>query len=204
MRKSLQRTRRWARHGCLARVDLPARRAPSAAALHCALAIVNLRGLAEALDDFVLSSFCRVTFYDVRMLEPSSSTFVASGSLETVVVGTLSGRVLLVVEDEQLIALHLAEILESAGALVVVATSLPAAIAAVDGNTNIEAAVVDRWLGVADSAALCDRLRSRGIPFAIHTAYTKPSDRVWGEALYLQKPTRPELLVAAVEALLEK
>ena len=74
----------------------------------------------------------------------------------------LSGRSILVVEDEPLIALDLRQSLESAGAYVFAATQLPHALQ-LAGHPDLSAAVVDYRLGQGDSTAICSLLEQREI-----------------------------------------
>lgn len=114
---------------------------------------------------------------------------------------SLAGRSILVVEDEPLIAMDLAQIFREAGARVVVATSLPTALDAVK-NGALSAAILDHALGDDDSASVRAHLVALGIPFAIYSAYPKPDGA--GDYVHLNKPALPADLLAAVEGLLAR
>ena len=118
----------------------------------------------------------------------------------------LQGRRVLIVEDEALVAMMVAEGLSDAGAEVVgPASSVNKAMgliecAATDGRLN--AAVLDFNLGGAAVSPVADRLAALGVPFVYATGYGKSCDR--GEhaaAPVLAKPFDLDALVTAVEGL---
>lgn len=113
----------------------------------------------------------------------------------------LAGQVILVVEDEFLIALDLRMALESAGATVVYAQSRDAVQAAED--PAITAAVLDARPGSSDYRPVARRLRARNIPFLFYSTHP-PADTttVRGARIFL-KPGRTEDIVAAVSVLLQ-
>jgi CheY-like chemotaxis protein len=90
----------------------------------------------------------------------------------------IDGCVVLVLEDEPLVGLEIADLLTSAGAQVKLAGTLADAMASVDG-LKISAAIVDINLGGQDCSVLCKRLSQRRIPFAFYTGYTAAPDG-WG------------------------
>jgi DNA-binding response OmpR family regulator len=81
----------------------------------------------------------------------------------------LSGCAILVVEDEALIALHIADAFECAGARVVTSHSLKTALQLFEAE-DWSAAVLDHILGDEDSSPLCHRLTERNIPFVLYSA----------------------------------
>ena len=85
--------------------------------------------------------------------------------------GNLSGRKILAVEDEHLIAMDLQDILESWGCTVIgpVATS-QAALDLIKTDLP-DAAVLDVNLNGETSEPIADALRSGGCPFLVMTAY---------------------------------
>ena len=113
----------------------------------------------------------------------------------------LAGRSILVVEDEGLIALDIADAFERAGASVTTASTLRDATRAVEADGL--SAVIDHRLGSDDSAALRVRLKERGVPFVIHTGFDKLSELVPADEPQVTKPARPEVLVTAVAGLLQ-
>ena len=114
--------------------------------------------------------------------------------------GSLDGSVILIIEDELLIALDLELMLADHGAQTVTVNSLVTALTAVEAP-EISAAIVDHVLGDGDSSDLYRRLAERGVPFLIHTA----KNHLTGPCTHaerLDKPTSPEVLLAAVQRLL--
>ncbi len=106
---------------------------------------------------------------------------------------TLSGRTLLLVEDEPIIALDIASAFTDAGASVTIAATLDEAIRLVEQG-GWSAAVLDFG---GDSNPLCASLRDRGIPFILHSGHGHPGDACLG-GMVIPKPADPECLVAAV------
>jgi CheY-like chemotaxis protein len=112
----------------------------------------------------------------------------------------LVGRPILVVEDEPLIAMDVAQWLETAGASVLLARTLSDALRRVE-VPDLAAAVLDHRLSDGDSSQICDRLDARSIPFVVYSGYPK-RDGPCGEGKQVSKPVRPEELVVAVVDLL--
>src|SRR5262245_23449938 len=112
----------------------------------------------------------------------------------------LSGRRVLVVEDEPLIALEIAQALTSAGASVLVAKTLDEGLRQAEQD-DLSAAVLDLVLGANDGAALCARLRERGIPFVIYSGRTDiPTGCEPGA--FVSKPAHPHALMQAIVSVL--
>ena len=82
----------------------------------------------------------------------------------------LSGRSILIVEDEPLIALDIVENFRNAGASVMAAHRLSDGLR-LAGHPDLSAAVVDLGLSDGEGTALCERLKERGIPFVLHSGY---------------------------------
>src|ERR1700682_6117457 len=112
----------------------------------------------------------------------------------------LTGRCILVVDDEPLIALDIAETFRSAGARVVISTSLRTAVLSVQ-DADLSAAILDHRLLDGDSTPLCEDLKARGIPYALYTGYAQPGG-VCRESLHISKPARAEALLEAIEGLI--
>ena len=108
----------------------------------------------------------------------------------------LDGLTFLVVEDEPLIAMDIATVLEDEGAKVTTTNTLKHAMLLAE-HDGLAGAIVDHSLGDGDSAALRTRLKERGIPFLVHSGY-----EVEGEP-YLAKPATTEQLVEALKRLVE-
>lgn len=114
----------------------------------------------------------------------------------------LSGRRVLVVEDEPLVALELKAALDAAGAETVTASSVSAAGARMDAP--ISAAVLDVNLGDGMVYPVARQLRRRGLPFLFATGYQPdaviPADL--REVPVLQKPVDSTRLVETLAAML--
>jgi DNA-binding response OmpR family regulator len=117
-------------------------------------------------------------------------------------MGTLGGHSILVVDDEPLIALGVMDALSDAGADVVTAHDLNAALeAAVKGG--VSAAILDVQIGSSDCAPICAALRSQQVPFMFFTGSDNHDLlREWATVPTLAKPTGEAELVANVAALL--
>jgi CheY-like chemotaxis protein len=111
----------------------------------------------------------------------------------------IDGCTVLVLEDEPLVGLEIAELLTDAGAHVVSAGTLADAIATVD-RLKISAAILDINLGGQDCSVLCQHLSQRRIPFAFYTGYTAAPDG-WSQVPLISKPASGELIVKTVERL---
>jgi DNA-binding response OmpR family regulator len=118
----------------------------------------------------------------------------------------LTGKRVLVVEDEVLVSMLVEDELRHAGATVLgPAPSVGDALrlveaAAADGG--ISAAVLDINLDGKHVASVADRLAALGVPFLFATGYGETCDTRGHEtAPVLSKPFSPERLVVIVEAL---
>jgi CheY-like chemotaxis protein len=87
--------------------------------------------------------------------------------------GKITGRRVLIVEDEYLIAIDLVATLESLGFEVVgLAGSVAEALTLLESNGDrLDAAVLDINLGYERSYPVADRLRAQGVPFVFTTGY---------------------------------
>jgi DNA-binding response OmpR family regulator len=112
---------------------------------------------------------------------------------------TLGGALVLVAEDEPLIAMDIADAFALAGAMVISCATLEEALAVAD-HPNLSAAVVDHVLGDGDSSALCQRLKDRNVPFVVYTGLGDLHGAcAAGE--HVKKPQKPEVLVSMVAEL---
>ena len=114
----------------------------------------------------------------------------------------LSGRSVLIVEDEPLIAIEIAEALTSAHATVVVAATLQDGMRLAEHPT-LSAAVVDLILGRDDAGALFKRLTARGVPCIIYTGYVDIPAGCTPSAI-VRKPARTEALLRALAQVLAR
>ncbi len=118
----------------------------------------------------------------------------------------LTGKRVLVVEDEAVVSMLVEDELRDAGA-----TVLGPAPTVGDALRLIEAAAADGGLGAAvldinldgrHVGPVADRLATLGVPFLFATGYGENCDTGGhGTAPVIAKPFAPERLVAAVEAL---
>jgi CheY-like chemotaxis protein len=112
----------------------------------------------------------------------------------------MSGLRVLVVEDEPLIALALADLLEDLGCEVVGPACNLQEAEALGREAAVDGAILDVSLGQDKVFPVADILSERLIPFAFTTGYgeagVRPSDR---QRPILQKPYDPERLKAIVQ-----
>ena len=112
----------------------------------------------------------------------------------------LSGRSVLVVEDESLIAIGLKELFETEGAIVDLASTPHDALRLVD-EVVFSAAVLDFGSAGDDTAPLCRALRACSIPFMYYTGYDDLDERSSGPPV-LAKPASAEALITTIAQLL--
>lgn len=87
---------------------------------------------------------------------------------------SLAERLILVVEDEYIVAMDLAQSLEELGAIIVgPAGSVEGALALVMAGTPIDAALLDVNLGREWVYPVADVLQARGVPYVFATGYEK-------------------------------
>jgi DNA-binding response OmpR family regulator len=113
----------------------------------------------------------------------------------------LTGHKILLVEDEPLIALDIAEGLQAAGASVLTAYTLRDGLRFVS-EPDLSAAILDFGLSDGEAQALCERLDERRVPFILHTGYAK-ADVQCGSGVVVSKPATPQELVSTVQKLLQ-
>lgn len=114
----------------------------------------------------------------------------------------LVGCSILVVEDEPLIALDVAQGLEAAGARVLTARRLSDALMMAE-DPALSAAVLDHDLNEGDSSAVCNRLKERNVPFVLYSGFSK-IDGACSEGELVYKPVHPQVLVVTVARLLKR
>ena len=115
-------------------------------------------------------------------------------------MGQLSNTCVLVVEDEFLIALELAAIVEDAGGAAVVAASLGEAEACLGEGGPFHAAILDVRLGKEEVFPVADDLTARGTPFVFHSGHARREvlcERYEGVTV-LPKPTTASRLLSAL------
>jgi DNA-binding response OmpR family regulator len=114
---------------------------------------------------------------------------------------TLAGHLLLVVEDEALVALDIADAFKSAGADVIIARTLEDAMQQAE-TWNFTAAVIDHALhdGVTTSD-VCAKLKEREIPFIVYSGFSK-LEGACADGELVHKPASPAMLVATLQGVL--
>ena len=112
----------------------------------------------------------------------------------------LTGRLVLIAEDEPLIALDLTQAFEDEGAWVIRARTLKEALAGVEDRA-LSVAILDQALSDGDSAQICGRMRERNIPFITYSGYDHPRGPCLG-GVHIRKPASMSLLVTTVKGLL--
>jgi DNA-binding response OmpR family regulator len=113
---------------------------------------------------------------------------------------TLSGRSILIAEDEPLIAMDIAEAFKDAGATTVVTSTVHHALVLVE-HDDLSAAVLDHALHDGDSSPLCQRLNQRKLPFVIYSGLGKLHGAC-AKGEHIRKPENPQMLVSMVERLI--
>jgi DNA-binding response OmpR family regulator len=116
------------------------------------------------------------------------------------ITSRLSGRSILVTEDEILIALELSELFEAQGAKVSIASTPAHALHLVE-QLVFSAAVLDCGPGESNDAELCRALGVYGVPFMFYTGYDDLDGRPSG-APVVTKPASGLVLVDTVIQLL--
>ena len=116
--------------------------------------------------------------------------------------GPLSGRLILIVEDEPLIALDIIKELRAAGARVLSAGYMEFGLYTTD-HPDLSAAVVDLHLRDGSGTEICRRLQHRKIPFIVYTGY--PGMLVaghWPDVPVISKPAHPGQIICELERVL--
>ena len=114
--------------------------------------------------------------------------------------GSLTGRLILVAEDEPLIALDITLAFEEEGASVIGAHTLDEALRGVE-NPALSAAILDHALSDGDTTRVCQRMKERNIPFVTFSGYDDLVG-IYREGPHVKKPASISVLVAAVKGLL--
>ena len=114
--------------------------------------------------------------------------------------GSLTGRSILIVEDEPLIVMDISQAFEDAGAELTTTNTLRHALLLVE-HDGLSAAILDHSLGDGNSSLLYARLKERGIPFLIYSGWERVEGACTG-APHISKPASNQVLLAAVEDLI--
>ena len=115
----------------------------------------------------------------------------------------LDGMRVLVAEDNVILSMHLAGLLEDAGATVMGPFPFAEeALGALDAETP-DAAMLDFELGEGSSAPIAERLAQEGVPFAFFTSHEAADLKPWSDtAPVLAKPADQEGVLSVMSALL--
>jgi DNA-binding response OmpR family regulator len=114
---------------------------------------------------------------------------------------SLAGMLVLIVEDDPLIALDLHAALSAAGAGIIAATETTESLRLILRN-DISVAVLDISLGDRDCTQICQALLHRGVPFLFHTGNAHAAMlQAWPQAPVVTKPVGGSAIVARVAAL---
>ncbi len=112
---------------------------------------------------------------------------------------------ILVVEDEPLVAIEIAQVLNEAGFAVIGPTRAVAPALSLLDESGCDAAVLDINLGGETSEPIAWRLLARGTPFVTLSGYSRTQHPpVFNSAPALAKPLRPELLIAELKRCLKQ
>ena len=108
----------------------------------------------------------------------------------------LTGRSILVVEDEPLISIEMAALFELARARVLQGRTIAEAVRRTDG---VSAAVLDYRLGDESVPALCTVLAQRQIPFMFYSGYND----LQAKSVVVPKPSSGKALLTAMAGLID-
>jgi DNA-binding response OmpR family regulator len=112
--------------------------------------------------------------------------------------GPLAGRLVLIAEDEPLIALDLTLAFEDEGAWVTRARTVDEALLALE-DPALSVVILDHAFNDSDSLRVYARLKERNVPFVTYSGY---DDLGRGGGVHVKKPASMSVLVAAVRDLL--
>jgi CheY-like chemotaxis protein len=117
----------------------------------------------------------------------------------------LSGRRILVVEDEMLVLMSIEDMLADLGCeSVAAAATVDQAVALIDAQV-FDAAMLDMNLNGTKSFPVADKLAARGVPFIFATGYSAQDMRDgYGNRPVLKKPIRYAELAAVFACLLSR
>jgi DNA-binding response OmpR family regulator len=111
----------------------------------------------------------------------------------------LEGCLILVVEDEPLIAMDIELAFDECGAQIALANTVEDAMILVE-QKDFAIGILDHGLTDGESTGVYERMRDRGIPFIIYTGHDIPDDKRGG-GLVLTKPASEQDLRKAAEDL---
>jgi DNA-binding NarL/FixJ family response regulator len=106
---------------------------------------------------------------------------------------------ILIVEDEPLVAIDIASVLEDFGYQVVGPAGTAAAALSLLAREGCDAAILDIRLGQETSQDVALELAHGGIPFVILSAYSPKEANFPSDAPALAKPLQPQKLLAELQ-----
>jgi DNA-binding NtrC family response regulator len=112
----------------------------------------------------------------------------------------LVGKLVLVVEDEPMIAMDLEQHFKDAGACVLSARQLNQALQLAE-TEKLSAGLLDFRLPEGEVTPVCERLSERGVPFVVYSGYADVHSACRKHKV-LPKPVDTRILVEAVAQLL--
>jgi DNA-binding response OmpR family regulator len=107
----------------------------------------------------------------------------------------------LVVEDEPIVAVEVADQLKRAGATVVGPCSTVCRALATLDESKVDVAIVDYVLADENSGSLQVALEKKGVPFLVLTGYPRVLVRRSQRPRVLSKPVAPEVLASTLRSL---
>jgi CheY-like chemotaxis protein len=111
----------------------------------------------------------------------------------------LSGRRILVVEDEAIVALWIADVLAMAGAIVIGPVGFVREALALAERERLDCAVLDYKLPDGTTAPVADLLAARDVPFVFATGYdVGPLDPRYSDRPRVEKVFAPEEFLQAI------
>lgn len=111
----------------------------------------------------------------------------------------LSGRRVLIVEDEALVAMLLEAILEDMGCTTVVAATVEDGLAITAGQEPLDAALLDVNVAGRQVFPVAQALKDRGVPFVFSTGYGESGlSDAWRGHPTVQKPFTESAICAAL------
>lgn len=115
----------------------------------------------------------------------------------------LSGRRVLVVEDEMMVLLNIEDMLADLGCATIFAAATVESALAIVAKERVDFAILDVNLNGQKSYGIADALAPRGIPFVFSTGYSdKRIEARFDDRPVLEKPYNEKELAAALAALL--
>ncbi len=112
----------------------------------------------------------------------------------------LKGLYILVVEDEILIAMDIAQALKKAGAIATMTTTIRHAMILAEHH-GLSGAIMDHGMSKGDSLTICKRLNERGIPYICFSGFNKPEGHIAGTT-FVDKLASMDTLMTAMENLI--